>query len=55
MGKVLIVSDSHGSLELLQELKRRHREDVDVMIHCGDSELSEQDDAIAGFITVSGN
>ena len=55
MGKILIVSDSHGSIELLQELKRRHMEEVDAMIHCGDSELSDHDAALEGFITVAGN
>ncbi|WP_053364271.1 metallophosphoesterase [Bacillus sp. FJAT-27251] len=55
MTKILIVSDSHGSTELLDELKRRHGADVDVMIHCGDSELSDDSDSISGFTAVKGN
>lgn len=55
MAKVLIVSDSHGSTDLLQGIERQHGEEVDLMIHCGDSELSEDDDAIRNFKSVKGN
>lgn len=55
MAKVLIVSDSHGSTELLQGIERQHGEEVDLMIHCGDSELAENDDAIRNFKSVKGN
>ncbi len=55
MSKILIVSDSHGSTELLEELKSRHASEVDAMIHCGDSELEKEDEALAGFTVVKGN
>ncbi|CAM3944884.1 metallophosphoesterase [Mesobacillus thioparans] len=55
MSKVLIVSDSHGSTEMLEGIERQHGEDVDLMIHCGDSELSEKDPAIVNFRSVKGN
>jgi uncharacterized protein len=54
MTKVLIVSDSHGWKDELQYLKHKHSS-VDVLIHCGDSELMADDDAINGFVTVRGN
>ena len=54
MTMVLIVSDSHGWKDELQYLKHKHSA-VDVMIHCGDSELMADDDAINGFVTVRGN
>ncbi len=54
MSKVLIVSDSHGLTEELNELKKRHK-DVEKFIHCGDSELSKNDEAIDQFIVVRGN
>jgi uncharacterized protein len=54
MTKVLIVSDSHGWKDELQYLKHKYSS-VDVMIHCGDSELTVDDDAINGFVTVRGN
>jgi len=55
MTKILIVSDSHGSTEILDVLKERHANEVDQMIHCGDSELSEDNESISGFTTVKGN
>lgn len=54
MTKVLIVSDSHGWKDELQFIKSKHSDAV-VMIHCGDSELMVDDDAIKGFVTVRGN
>jgi uncharacterized protein len=55
MTKILIVSDSHGSTELLELLKERHAEEVDQMIHCGDSELSDDQPSMDGFTAVKGN
>jgi uncharacterized protein len=53
--KVLIVSDSHGMTNELHQLKERHREEVDLLIHCGDSELPDEHKAIEDFIVVRGN
>ncbi|WP_338750481.1 metallophosphoesterase [Bacillus sp. FJAT-52991] len=53
--KVLIVSDSHGWSEVLQQLKERYERKVDAMIHCGDSELSADDPAVEGYFIVRGN
>lgn len=55
MTKILIVSDSHGSTELLDDIKEKHADDVSQMIHCGDSELSVENESINGFTTVKGN
>jgi uncharacterized protein len=55
MRKVLIVSDSHGFTKELEVLRERHVKEVDLMIHCGDSELMPDDQAIAGYLTVQGN
>ncbi|WP_059171317.1 metallophosphoesterase [Bacillus sp. FJAT-27445] len=54
MKKVLVVSDSHGLEAPLSVIKERHS-DVDVFIHCGDSELPKDDKALKGYITVGGN
>ncbi|OCA91289.1 YfcE family phosphodiesterase [Bacillus sp. FJAT-27225] len=54
MKKVLVVSDSHGLADPMRVLKKRH-EEVDVFIHCGDSELARDDEALKGFVTVGGN
>ncbi|HZG70487.1 MAG TPA: metallophosphoesterase [Chondromyces sp.] len=53
--KLLVVSDSHGRRDILEELKGRYQEKVDLMIHCGDSELKADDPAIEGFQVVKGN
>jgi uncharacterized protein len=55
MSKVLIVSDSHGLTKELKVLRERHSNEVEVMIHCGDSQLMPDDQAIAGYLTVMGN
>jgi len=53
MHKVVIVSDSHGLTDELQEIKTRH--DADVYIHCGDSELDLDAPELEGYTTVKGN
>lgn len=55
MTKVLIISDSHGLTKELEIIRERHLNEVDLMIHCGDSELTPDDQAIAGYVTVMGN
>lgn len=55
MSRILIVSDSHGSTELLEGIEKKHGNEVDLMIHCGDSELAETDAAIRNFKSVKGN
>jgi uncharacterized protein len=55
MSKVLIVSDSHGSTEILDAIKEKHVGEVDQMIHCGDSELTVGNNSISGFTIVKGN
>ncbi|MDX8046598.1 metallophosphoesterase [Gracilibacillus sp. S3-1-1] len=55
MPKILIISDSHGWTKEVTEIKARHKQDVDAMIHCGDSELSADSDELAGFHVVQGN
>ncbi|MEN1968304.1 metallophosphoesterase [Lentibacillus sp. N15] len=53
MPNILIVSDSHGLTQELQQIKERH--DADYMVHCGDSELDMDADPLEGFIKVAGN
>jgi putative phosphoesterase len=55
MSKVLVVSDSHGLTKELEALRERHIKDVDLMIHCGDSQLMPDQKAISGYLTVLGN
>lgn len=53
MYRVVIVSDSHGLTDELQEIKARH--DADIYIHCGDSELTVDAPQLDGFTIVKGN
>jgi putative phosphoesterase len=53
--KVLIVSDSHGLTAELEQLKERHRAEVELFIHCGDSELSADHPSMINYLTVRGN
>lgn len=55
MSKILIVSDSHGMKNELGALKERHLHEVDLMIHCGDSQLMTDDRYMEGFAAVRGN
>jgi putative phosphoesterase len=55
MSKVLIVSDSHGLTKELKVLRQRHLDEVDLLIHCGDSELMPDDLAMSAYLTVRGN
>ena len=52
--KVLIISDSHGLTNELKDIRARHH-DIDEAIHCGDSELKEDDPNLSGYRVVSGN
>ena len=55
MSKVLVVSDSHGLTNELEVLRARHLNEVDLMIHCGDSEMMPDDKVMNGYLTVKGN
>ncbi|MCA1031957.1 metallophosphoesterase [Bacillus timonensis] len=55
MRKILIVSDSHGLTEELTRIKNRHRDEVEYMIHCGDSELEKSSSEMEDFLAVKGN
>lgn len=55
MTKVLVISDSHGLTKELEIIRARHLNEVDVMIHCGDSQLTPDHKAITGYMTVAGN
>jgi uncharacterized protein len=55
MSKVLVVSDSHGLTNELEILRERHMNEVDLMIHCGDSEMMHDEKVMNGYLTVKGN
>lgn len=51
--RVLILSDSHGLTDEVEDIKRRHQ--LKYMIHCGDSELDSNAVEMEGFFKVAGN
>ena len=53
--KVLILSDSHGLTSELLEIKKRHEDEVDALVHCGDSELPYNSPELDRFLYVRGN
>ncbi|MCM3717848.1 metallophosphoesterase family protein [Fictibacillus phosphorivorans] len=55
MAKALIVSDSHGLREELITIKKRHEDEINLLIHCGDSELETDARELSGYVTVRGN
>ncbi|WP_261806685.1 YfcE family phosphodiesterase [Lapidilactobacillus luobeiensis] len=55
MTQILVVSDSHGDDAILAKLVAHYRDQVALMVHCGDSELSFQDRLRSQFLIVGGN
>ncbi|TMW71627.1 metallophosphoesterase family protein [Alteribacter natronophilus] len=53
--KAMIISDSHGWRDELRTVIDRHREEVDLVVHCGDSELDGAAPELEGVRTVKGN
>lgn len=51
----LLISDSHGWTNELVKIKDRHKNEVDFMLHCGDSELPSTSEEMSGFSAVRGN
>ncbi|MFR7591394.1 MAG: metallophosphoesterase family protein [Longibaculum sp.] len=54
--KILVVSDSHRFDDYLVQVTQLYKDQVDYMIHCGDSSLPMDDDLLKPFdIVVKGN
>ena len=53
--KILIVSDSHYYNEYLEKITNHFKDNVDLLIHCGDSSLNKDDPLLKDYITVIGN
>ncbi|MDR1568216.1 MAG: metallophosphoesterase family protein, partial [Streptococcaceae bacterium] len=51
----IVMSDSHGDREIVEEIKARYLRSATAIFHCGDSELSAQDKIWQGITVVSGN
>ena len=55
MAKILFVSDNHGDDQILAAIATRFENRVDAMLHCGDSNLEDDDPALNGYEVVIGN
>lgn len=53
--KVLLVSDNHGEGQILADIAKTFSDQVDVMMHCGDSNIDPSADVMEPFLTVQGN
>lgn len=53
--KALFVSDNHGDRAILQKIAARFSNEVDIMLHCGDSNLEPSNPVMQPFKTVIGN
>ena len=51
--KLLIMSDTHGLTKEIKMIKERHV--CDLVIHCGDSELTRDETILDGIYIVKGN
>ncbi|WP_270635274.1 metallophosphoesterase family protein [Limosilactobacillus mucosae] len=47
--KALFVSDNHGDRAILQKIAARFGNEVDIMLHCGDSNLEPSESAKQHF------
>lgn len=50
--KVVVVSDSHGNVDVLQDIVLREQ-DATIFLHCGDSQVPEA--YLSPFVAVKGN
>lgn len=53
--KALVISDNHGDRQILEQVVTAWQDKVDLMIHCGDSEIDEADPLMRNFTCVAGN
>ena len=55
MTTALDISDNHGDRAILERIVAKWADHVDVMIHCGDSEIPATDPLMKNFLRVAGN
>lgn len=53
--KLIVVSDNHGDTYYMEEILSIYEDEVEMWIHCGDSELMEDHPLWQNFKTVTGN
>lgn len=53
--KLLVVSDSHGDRQIVADLLDHYQNQVNAVIHCGDSEMKATDPLLDQLMMVQGN
>ena len=53
--KILVVSDNHREEKILTEIVQKMGKQVDLMIHCGDSEICLEQERRRSFKAVRGS
>lgn len=53
--KALIISDNHGDQLILEKVTTAFANQVDLLVHCGDSELPASSPLMEPFVAVAGN
>ncbi|EOT44456.1 metallophosphoesterase [Enterococcus columbae] len=53
--KYLVMSDSHGDREIVYQVAEHFKDNVDYIIHCGDSELPSDEKVWQEITVVTGN
>lgn len=53
--KILLVGDNHGDIQILKAIDNLFKTKVDMMFHCGDSNISAEQSPMNDFQTVIGN
>ncbi|BAP86028.1 phosphodiesterase [Paucilactobacillus hokkaidonensis JCM 18461] len=53
--RMLVVSDNHFDRDILVQVDNKYYNKVDLMFHCGDSQLPASDSLFEHFLTVQGN
>ena len=52
---IIVMSDSHGDRQIVEEIKNHYKGKVDAIFHNGDSELESTDPVWEGIHVVKGN
>ena len=52
---IIVMSDSHGDREIINDIKTKYQGEVDAIFHNGDSELPSSDTIWEGIKVVRGN
>jgi putative phosphoesterase len=55
MMEVIIASDNHGDMEILEKIRQRHQKTASAFLHCGDSQVSFKELQAASYAGAGGN